>query len=47
MITPHVAGSLDTEIRRLVDAALDELERYARGEAALHPVRRADLQYTA
>lgn len=47
MITPHVAGSLDSEVRRLADAALDELERYARGEAPLHPVHREDLSRIA
>ncbi|MGI5175207.1 hydroxyacid dehydrogenase [Dactylosporangium sp. CA-152071] len=47
LITPHVAGSLDGEVRRLADAALDELERYARGEAPLHPVHREDLSRIA
>ncbi len=28
IITPHIAGSLGTETRRMSDAALDDLERY-------------------
>ncbi|MFI9813831.1 hydroxyacid dehydrogenase [Saccharothrix variisporea] len=31
MITPHVAGSLGAETRRLSDSAIDELERYLAG----------------
>ncbi|WP_323449719.1 hydroxyacid dehydrogenase [Streptomyces yaizuensis] len=31
LLTPHVAGSLGGELHRLADAALDELERFARG----------------
>ncbi|MGR6919855.1 hydroxyacid dehydrogenase [[Actinomadura] parvosata] len=31
LITPHVAGSLGTEVYRMTDAALDELERYTTG----------------
>ncbi|MVQ43849.1 hydroxyacid dehydrogenase [Microbacterium sp. MAH-37] len=47
MVTPHIAGSLDSEIHRLTDAALDELERYARGVPLSHEVLRADLSLTA
>jgi phosphoglycerate dehydrogenase-like enzyme len=43
VLTPHVAGALGVEVRRLGDSALDELERYARGEPFAHPVTRADL----
>lgn len=32
MLTPHIAGSLDSEIFRMTDAALEELRRYAGGE---------------
>ncbi|WP_231500067.1 hydroxyacid dehydrogenase [Saccharothrix sp. NRRL B-16314] len=37
MITPHIAGSLGSETRRMSDSALDELERYLSG----HPPRAA------
>ena len=43
VLTPHIAGALGVEVRRLGDSALDELERYARGEPFAHPVTRADL----
>lgn len=46
-ITPHLAGSLGTETRRLTDSALDELEAYAAGARPLHPVRLTDMQTTA
>jgi phosphoglycerate dehydrogenase-like enzyme len=32
MITPHIAGSLGTEIHRLTDHALDELKRWLAGD---------------
>ncbi|GAA4483911.1 hydroxyacid dehydrogenase [Microbacterium panaciterrae] len=31
MITPHLAGSLGSELHRMTDAALDELERFTAG----------------
>jgi phosphoglycerate dehydrogenase-like enzyme len=31
MITPHIAGSLGAETRRMSESALDELERYLSG----------------
>lgn len=46
-ITPHLAGSLGTELRRLTDAALDELDAYLAGRPAQHPVTRADMDTTA
>ncbi|BCJ64087.1 hydroxyacid dehydrogenase [Polymorphospora rubra] len=46
-ITPHVAGSLDGEVRRLADAAIEELERYARGAPPLHPVHSEHLLHMA
>lgn len=42
-LTPHIAGALGSETQRLADLALDEIERYARGEPFAHPVRREDL----
>ncbi|ALX65700.1 hydroxyacid dehydrogenase [Microbacterium sp. XT11] len=46
-ITPHLAGSLGTETRRLADAALDELKAYAAGAPPRHPVRRTELEWIA
>ena len=43
VLTPHIAGALGVEVRRLGASALDELERYARGEPFAHPVTRDDL----
>ncbi len=43
LVTPHVAGSLGTELYRLGDAAVEEVERLAAGEPPLRPVTRADL----
>lgn len=38
LLTPHVAGSLGGELARLVDHALDELERWAAGQEFATPV---------
>ncbi|MEV7632334.1 hydroxyacid dehydrogenase [Microbacterium sp. NPDC089318] len=46
-ITPHLAGSLGTEARRLADAALDELAAYIAGAPARHPVAEAELAISA
>ncbi|MGI6878482.1 hydroxyacid dehydrogenase [Microbacterium sp. gxy059] len=46
-ITPHLAGSLGSETRRLADEALDELEAYAAGRAPLHPVAARELEVSA
>jgi phosphoglycerate dehydrogenase-like enzyme len=47
MITPHIAGSLDSEIRRMTDAALDELERLLSGRPLLHEIQECDLAVIA
>ncbi|WP_323960135.1 hydroxyacid dehydrogenase [Arthrobacter sp. JZ12] len=47
VITPHIAGSLGTETRRMSDAALDELERYLSGEALVARVLLEDLGLSA
>jgi phosphoglycerate dehydrogenase-like enzyme len=47
VLTPHIAGALGVEVRRLGDSALDELARLARGEPFAHPVTRADLDRIA
>lgn len=46
-VTPHVAGSMGTELARMADLAIDEIERFATGLPPLHPVRRADLDRIA
>lgn len=47
MVTPHLAGSLGTELHRLTDAALEELRRYAAGEPFRDEVTGADLALSA
>ncbi|MFJ6632587.1 hydroxyacid dehydrogenase [Streptomyces sp. NPDC091376] len=47
LLTPHMAGSLGGELYRLGEAALDELERYARGLPMLHLVEPALLARSA
>ncbi len=46
-VTPHVAGAMGNELHRLAELAVVEVERYARGVAPLHEVRRADLDRIA
>jgi phosphoglycerate dehydrogenase-like enzyme len=46
-LTPHVAGALGPETQRLVDLALDEIERFVRGEPLQHEVRLRDLETIA
>ncbi len=47
LLTPHIAGSLGNELRRLGQSALAEIERYARGEPFQHEVRLNDLPRSA
>jgi phosphoglycerate dehydrogenase-like enzyme len=47
VLTPHIAGSLGTETRRMSDAALDDLERYLTGQALMAEVVPADLGLSA
>ncbi len=42
-LTPHIAGSLGEETWRMTDMALDEIERYVRGEPLRYAIRREDL----
>jgi phosphoglycerate dehydrogenase-like enzyme len=42
-LTPHIAGSLGNETQRLADCIVDEVERYSRGAALKHLVRREQL----
>ena len=43
LLTPHIAGSLGTETQRLADYVVDEVERFARGQALKHRVRYDEL----
>jgi phosphoglycerate dehydrogenase-like enzyme len=47
MITPHIAGSLGTETRRMSAQALGELDRYVRGEPPLDAATREALAVSA
>jgi phosphoglycerate dehydrogenase-like enzyme len=47
VITPHIAGSLGSETRRMSDAALDDLERYLAGKDLLAQVVHGDLGLSA
>ena len=47
LLTPHVAGSLGTEVRRLGSCVLGEVERYVAGERLRYPVLLAELGHSA
>lgn len=47
LLTPHLAGSLGGELARLVDHALDELERWVAGRPFASPVDRDRLSSQA
>ncbi|GHF89636.1 2-hydroxyacid dehydrogenase [Streptomyces griseosporeus] len=47
LLTPHIAGSLGNELGRMAQAALDELERYARGLPYADPVHADHLGRSA
>ncbi|WP_314214856.1 hydroxyacid dehydrogenase [Pseudarthrobacter equi] len=47
VLTPHIAGSLGTETRRMSDAALNDLERYLTGEQLVAQVVSEDLSLSA
>jgi phosphoglycerate dehydrogenase-like enzyme len=42
-LTPHIAGSQGTETQRMADLAIDEIERFVRGEPLQHEVTRDGL----
>lgn len=46
-LTPHLAGAQGSELARLADLAIEEVERFGRGEPPRHPVRRQDLDRIA
>lgn len=47
LLTPHVAGSLGTELERMAASAVGEALRLAAGEPLRFPVRAEDLAFTA
>ena len=47
VLTPHVAGAMGTELWRLADLAVEEVERFAAGLPPRYPVTRADLDRIA
>jgi phosphoglycerate dehydrogenase-like enzyme len=47
MITPHIAGSLGSETRRMSESALDELERYLSGLPPRAPVTADEIAVSA
>lgn len=47
VMTPHIAGVVTTGLVRLGRYALEEIERFIKGEPALNPVRQEQLVYLA
>ncbi len=47
VLTPHIAGSLGTEVARMGDLAVTEVERFVAGQPPRHPVVRADMDRIA
>ena len=47
VLTPHIAGAVGTEMVRLAELAVEEVERYRRGEPPRYPVHEADLDRIA
>lgn len=47
LVTPHVAGSVGTEVRRLGSCVLGEVERYVAGLSLRHPVLLDELGHSA
>ena len=43
LLTPHIAGSLGSEIQRLGDCVVEEVERFCRGQTLKHRVRHDEL----
>jgi phosphoglycerate dehydrogenase-like enzyme len=46
-LTPHLAGSQGTELARMAEAAIAELERFVRGEDFAYEIKREDLPWIA
>ncbi|WP_055700812.1 MULTISPECIES: hydroxyacid dehydrogenase [Streptomyces] len=47
LLTPHIAGSLGGELRRITHSAVDEVERYCSGLPFAHAVHHATLATSA
>ncbi|MEU2509845.1 hydroxyacid dehydrogenase [Streptomyces sp. NPDC007863] len=47
LLTPHIAGSLGGELRRITASAVDEVKRYSAGEPFAHAVHEAALATSA
>ncbi|MCX5208420.1 hydroxyacid dehydrogenase [Kitasatospora sp. NBC_00240] len=47
LLTPHMAGSMGTELHRMAAAAVDELARYTAGLPFSHPVLAQEIHRTA
>ena len=47
ILTPHIAGSLGNELRRLGEIVVTEVERLTEGLPPAHEVRHADLARSA
>ncbi|WOH18581.1 hydroxyacid dehydrogenase [Paenarthrobacter sp. GOM3] len=47
LLTPHLAGSLGTELERMAANTIDEALRVARGKPLLHRLHAKDLAFTA
>ncbi|ALE05729.1 2-hydroxyacid dehydrogenase [Arthrobacter sp. ERGS1:01] len=47
LLTPHMAGSLGTELERMAASTVQEAHRLARGEPLRFPLRANELQITA
>lgn len=47
IVTPHIAGSLGPECRRMADAMIDEIERYLEGRPLQAEVVRSELSLRA
>lgn len=46
-LTPHIAGSMGTEARRLADSALDDVEALLRGGTPSQVITRRDMELSA
>lgn len=46
-LTPHIAGSMGTEARRLADSALDDVEELLRGGVPSQVITRLDMELSA
>lgn len=46
-LTPHIAGSMGTEARRLADSALDDVEALLRGGVPSQVITRLDMELSA